>query len=67
MTKITNLNRARKSRAREEKRAQADQNAAQFGRSKAERLLDASRNEKARKMLDQHELTEQEDDGFEAD
>jgi len=56
MAKITNLNQARKSRARDEKRARAGANAARHGRTKAERLLEAARNDKARAMLDQHQL-----------
>jgi len=42
-----------------EKRKNADINAAKFGRTKAERLIDVMRDEKARKMLDQHEMEEE--------
>lgn len=56
MAEITNLNRARKERARDEKRAKSDENAAKFGRSKAERIAEAALGAKARHMLDQHEL-----------
>jgi hypothetical protein len=49
-----NLNRFRKEKAREAASTQADANAAKFGRSKAERVLQATRAEKARKMLDAH-------------
>lgn len=49
-----NLNKYRKARARTESRAQADENAVKFGRTKAQRVLDAARNEKARQMLDRH-------------
>lgn len=59
MSELINLNRARKSRARDEKRDVANANAAKFGRSKAERVLDAARSEKARQMLDQHKLEEE--------
>lgn len=51
-----NLNRVRKARARDEARKQADDNAVKFGRTKAERMLDATRNAKARIMLDQHKM-----------
>lgn len=59
MADIVNLNRVRKSRAHDEKRKNADINAAKFGRTKAERLIDVMRDEKARKMLDQHEMEEE--------
>ena len=49
-----NLNRARKEKARQEARRQADANAAKFGRTKAERILDATRAAKARAILDAH-------------
>lgn len=51
-----NLNRFRKARERADKRAQADANALKFGRTKAERLLEATRGEKARRMLDAHKM-----------
>jgi len=59
MADIVNLNRARKSRARDEKQKAAQVNAVKFGRTKAERLFDVMRDEKARKMLDQHEMEEE--------
>ena len=52
--KIVNLSRARKSRARDDKRRQADANAARFGQTKAEREAAARATEKAAKHLDQH-------------
>ncbi len=51
---VTNLNRARKERARAERRARADLNAAKFGRSKAERTLQAAQQEQGEKRLDGH-------------
>jgi len=59
MSEIVNLNRARKDRARETKREQADANAVKFGRTKAARIAEAMESEKARKMLDQHALDEE--------
>ena len=53
MSSVTNLNRFRKDKARAEKRAEADANAAKHGRSKAQKLLEATRNEKAQRHLDQ--------------
>jgi len=59
MDEIINLNRARKTRAREEMRAQADANAAKHGRTKAERIAEAARSEQARRILDQHHMEEE--------
>ncbi|SHE68136.1 protein of unknown function [Ruegeria intermedia] len=58
MGKPVNLNRYRKEKARAEKKARADRNAAAFGRSKAEKQLDKARADKARRDLDNHELDE---------
>ena len=54
MAKLTNLNRFRKQKARAEKRARADANAARFGRSKAEKALDNANKQKHDAMLDAH-------------
>ena len=54
--KPVNLRQVRKERARAEKRTAAGTNAAKHGRSKAERVLEAARGEKARRMLDQHRI-----------
>jgi len=51
-----NLNRARKSRVRADKKVAAQKNAVKSGLTKAQRVLNATRNEKATKMLDQHDL-----------
>ena len=53
-----NLNKARKARDRAADKAQADANAVKFGRSKAERLLDAARADKAKTALDQAKFEE---------
>ncbi|WP_170338717.1 DUF4169 family protein [Ruegeria arenilitoris] len=58
MGKPVNLNRYRKEKARAEKKARADRNAAAFGRSKADKQLDKARANKARRDLDNHELDE---------
>lgn len=52
MAKIVNLRAARKSKDRLAARAKADANAAKFGRSKAEKDLQAAKAEKARRDLD---------------
>ena len=54
MGKPVNLNRFRKDKARAEKKARADANAAKFGRSKAERELEKARDDKAGRDLDGH-------------
>ncbi|MEX5728523.1 hypothetical protein Ga0609869_001876 [Rhodovulum iodosum] len=48
-----NLNKARKEAGRAAKKARADENAARFGRTKAQRLLEATQAEKAKRHLDQ--------------
>ncbi|WP_170357726.1 DUF4169 family protein [Ruegeria arenilitoris] len=58
MGKPVNLNRYRKEKARAEKKARADRNAAAFGRSKADKQLDKARADKASRDLDNHELDE---------
>lgn len=60
MNEPVNLNRFRKARKRAEKRATADENARRFGRTKAERMLEAARDEKAARMLDGHYLDDEE-------
>ena len=54
MAKPINLNKARKARARADKKARADANAVKFGRTKAEKDLDNARGQKARSDLDAH-------------
>jgi len=53
--KVVNLSRARKARARDDKRRQADANAAKHGRSKAERQAGQEQAERAKRHLDGHE------------
>lgn len=55
MAKVVNLNKARKTRDRAEKRMQADENAVKFGLTKAERKLNKARAEKSARDLDGHE------------
>ncbi len=51
--KPVNLNQARKERDRAAAKAKADENAIRFGRTKAERVLDAARAAKAQDRLSQ--------------
>jgi len=53
---LVNLNRARKIRARLARRQQADVNAARFGRSHADRALDAARTGIEAARLDGHRI-----------
>ncbi|HEY0275583.1 MAG TPA: DUF4169 family protein [Paenirhodobacter sp.] len=55
MAEITNLNRFRKQKARQDSRAEADANALKFGRSKAQRAREEAEAEKARAILDAHQ------------
>ena len=50
---VVNLNKARKVRARTEDKARADANAVKHGRTKAQRTIEATQAEKARRALDQ--------------
>ncbi|MEI9963681.1 MAG: DUF4169 family protein [Caulobacteraceae bacterium] len=52
MGETINLNRARKAKARQDAEAKAAGNRARFGRTKAERSLEAARAEKAARDLD---------------
>lgn len=56
MADIVNLNRFRKEKARNAKRAQADENAVKFGRSKADKRRDDALRDKEVLQLDQHRL-----------
>jgi hypothetical protein len=61
MSKVTNLNQFRKARTRDRKRAEADENAVKFGRTKAQKALDKARTEKAQRALDGHRRDRTED------
>jgi hypothetical protein len=53
---IVNLRQFRKSRARAERDAKAEENRVKFGRTKAEKQLQKAEKEKARRQLDGHKL-----------
>lgn len=59
MTEVVNLNKARKERDRAAEKAQADANAVKFGRTKAQRLLEASLEEKSRQRLAQQKFEDE--------
>ncbi len=54
MTSPINLNKARKARAKEQKRAKADENAIKFGRTKAEKTKEAQSRSAAIRHIDGH-------------
>jgi len=54
-----NLNRVRKQKARAAKRARASENAARFGRTKAEREAEEIAAARARARLDGHRLEDE--------
>ncbi|MCT8328928.1 DUF4169 family protein [Albidovulum sediminis] len=54
MAEVVNLRQAKKQAARKAARAAGDANSAKFGRTKAERDLQAARTEQERARLDQH-------------
>lgn len=60
MTKVVNLNRFRKDKARSDKRAEADSNAVKFGRTKAEKRKRDAELAKAERHLDQHKRDDKE-------
>ncbi|WP_099826346.1 DUF4169 family protein [Oceaniglobus indicus] len=57
--KPVNLNRARKLRDLAERKAKADANAIKHGRTKGQRVLDATRNARARTVLDRHRIEDE--------
>ncbi|WP_297771607.1 DUF4169 family protein [uncultured Roseovarius sp.] len=54
-----NLNRVRKQKARAAQKARADENATRFGRTKAQRKLEESEVDRARRRLDLHRRDEE--------
>ncbi|MBO9709629.1 MAG: DUF4169 family protein [Caulobacter sp.] len=52
MAEIVNLNQARKAKAKDAARTKAVENRAKFGRTKADKALDAAKADKLRRDLD---------------
>lgn len=52
MAEILNLNQARKAKAKTDAKTKAVENRAKFGRTKADKTLDAARAEKLKRDLD---------------
>ncbi|MBE2278726.1 MAG: DUF4169 family protein [Rhodobacteraceae bacterium] len=63
MAGVVNLNRFRKEKARAERRAEAEANAAKHGRTRAERSLDQARVEKSTRDLEAHRRDEPDESG----
>lgn len=61
MTTPINLNKARKAKAKTEKEKRAAENRAKFGRTKADKTLEAARTEKAVKSIEAHRLNQKPD------
>lgn len=61
MAEVINLRQAKKALARAKDRAQGTENAAKFGRSKAERQAEDADRDKARRHLDGHHRDEKDD------
>lgn len=57
--KPVNLNQVRKAKTRAEQKAKADENAIRFGRTKAEKVLEAARAKQARDHLSQHRFEDE--------
>jgi hypothetical protein len=55
MAESVNLNRFKKDKARAEKKARANQNSVKFGRNKAEKQLDRTKLDNAKRDLDGHQ------------
>ena len=61
MTKIVNLTRFRKKKARAEKENQAEKNRAKFGRTKAEKARDEQQRKALERHLDAHKTGDADD------
>ena len=57
MSNVINLNKFRKSKQRQERRAAADENAVKFGRSKVEKTRNAAESAKSERDLDGHNMS----------
>jgi hypothetical protein len=56
MGDVVNLKRFKKRNEREQSAKQAEANRARFGRTKAERVSDEQRSDRANRLLDQHQI-----------
>jgi hypothetical protein len=58
MSNVTNINKARKERGRTSRKARADENAARFGQSKAQKDALKAAAERIKRNLDGHKTEE---------
>lgn len=58
MAEIVNLRQARKAKKRDAHERTAAENRAKYGRTKAEKLEEKTTSEQAKRHIDQHRLTE---------
>ncbi|MBO6791357.1 MAG: DUF4169 family protein [Dinoroseobacter sp.] len=56
---VVGLGKVRKARERDLRKAVAEENAVKFGRTKAQKVLEATQSEQARKMLDNNRIEEE--------
>lgn len=56
---VVGLGKVRKARERDLRKAVAEENAVKFGRTKAQKVLEATQSEQARKMLDSNRIEEE--------
>ncbi len=56
---VVGLGKVRKARERDLRKAVAEKNAVKFGRTKAQKVLEATQSEQARKMLDSNRIEEE--------
>ena len=56
---VVNFNKAKKARAKRDKRARADENAVKFGRTKAQKERELESNEKSVQFLDGHKCEDE--------
>lgn len=59
MSNVVNLRQARKAKARADKASQAEVNRARFGRTKAQRQMDAAEEERRAALLEGAKITKQ--------
>lgn len=56
---VVGLGKVRKARERDLRKTVAEENAVKFGRTKAQKVLEATQSEQARKMLDSNRIEEE--------
>lgn len=62
MTNVVNLNKFRKTKDRQDRRATADENAIKFGRTKSQKQSDKAAQDKANRHLEGHNMSDPDGD-----